>query len=116
MGKCMIYIVPIGIVLCGMLYATLKAYGDGRDNEGIEMTLYEQKCFCCGKGVIRPEIVFLSDCMSASENYRQYEVVVGPECFKAIKKAGAQGYASPKGGPRLFLFAADAMRARVDAI
>lgn len=66
-----------------------------------------ERCFACNARLARPESVFLTDKLSDG---RQYEVHVGPECFKHVKASGVTGYQPAKGGPRLFLLAEDAAR------
>ena len=68
-----------------------------------------ERCFACSARLTRPESVFLSDKFSYGW---QYEVHVGPECFKHVKAVGVTGYQPPKAGPRLFLIADDAARVR----
>lgn len=52
------------------------------------------KCFACNKTLkSRPYPVDTRD---------DQVVMVGPECFKHIKKAGADGYQPPLGGPKLY--------------
>ena len=72
-----------------------------------EMTVKPERCFACNARLTRPKSVFLSDKLSDG---RQYDVHVGPECFKHVKAAGVTGHQPPKGGPRLFLRADDAAR------
>lgn len=59
----------------------------------------DDKCFACGRRLVRPEEAFLTDRLSDG---RSYTVYVGPECIKLVKRAGSDGYQPPKGGPRLY--------------
>ena len=54
-----------------------------------------RKCFACDKKLgINPAIADTKD--------DQY-VFVGTDCYQKIKKAGAEGYQPPLGGPRLWV-------------
>ena len=52
------------------------------------------KCFCCDKPIAsRPKWAYTADGQS---------VYVGPECCRKIKRAGAEGWQPPLGGPRMY--------------
>jgi len=72
------------------------------------MSGYPEDCFACGRKMIRPETVFLEDRLS---NGLQYDVSVGPECFKHVREASPAGYQPPRGGPKLYFTASDAIAA-----
>lgn len=52
------------------------------------------KCFACDRPVTEGYLVGCAD---------EQDVGVGPECYAKIRKAGANGYQPPLGGPRLYL-------------
>ena len=52
------------------------------------------KCFACDRKIAKGAV-------NADTRDGQV-VIVGPECYRKIRKAGAVGYQPPKGGPRLF--------------
>lgn len=61
--------------------------------------LQTYECYACGQRFRNPDNwhdVFLQD-----DGHRS--VMVGPECFTRVLKAGPAGYAPPRGGPRLFI-------------
>lgn len=67
-----------------------------------------ENCFACGKRLVRPEFVFLTDTVREDQHY---EVFVGPECFSKVRAAGEAGYQPPRGGPRLYFTSAYATKA-----
>lgn len=57
----------------------------------------ELRCYACHRRIKAPEAwqAYLEDDDHAP-------VYIGPDCFKRVDAAGADGYKPPKGGPRLF--------------
>ena len=53
------------------------------------------RCFACGK-----PIAGVKHFVDTHEDQFPW---VGPDCFKAIKRAGEAGYQPAKGGPRLWV-------------
>jgi len=59
-----------------------------------------QRCFACGRRLVRPRPVYLTDRLADGGSY---VVQVGPECFGLARQAGAAGFQPPRGGPRIYV-------------
>jgi len=63
------------------------------------------RCFACDR-LIRRKVPLEADTRDGQI------VFVGPECFRMIAANGEQGYRPPKGGPRLYPVAPQAVESR----
>lgn len=59
--------------------------------------LEPEPCFACGKPMRHESHQHEVDTRD------DQKVLVGPDCFKHVKRAGEAGYQPPTGGPRLYL-------------
>ena len=66
-----------------------------------ERTEPADECYACGRRLRPgpPRVAYLED-----DGHRA--VFVGPDCFRQVHAAPADGYRPPRGGPRLFAAAA----------
>lgn len=56
-----------------------------------------ERCYACDMMLSEKRPLRLVNVAREDQN-----VEVGPECFKRVKAAGANGWQPPKGGPRLY--------------
>ena len=57
-------------------------------------TMNETKCFACGKK--------LKENLHVADTRDSQTIIVGPCCYRNIKKSGEHGYQPPRGGPKLW--------------
>lgn len=59
----------------------------------------QRVCFACGRKLGgNPALVTCED---------EQDVLVGSECYDLIRRAGAEGFQPPRGGPRLYTLSHD---------
>jgi len=63
----------------------------------------DEKCFACDRPLGKPFTVTTNESFKDEDGEETYyRILVGPECFKRIMKAGDKGYQPPLGGPKLY--------------